>query len=372
MSRVGKYVLAYLGTAGFAALAVAGILLLALVDRYNDTRRVDVPLAALTLVAYTMAQSLLSAAVAAYAAARSAYEPPPIPQLPPARTVALIPAYKEQGRVGNVVQKARKHVDLVIVVDDGSNDTTAKEAEEAGAIVVRHPRNMGKGFAVRTLVKAALKAEAQYAVMLDADGQHNPEDIPKFLEPLVKGQADHAAANRFAHAGTTRMPLLRKIGFKLLALEHALLVKPMPDPFNGYRGFTRRALETLDRGFDPSYGVEVEINHALRNLPTAHVPVKVEYGPASKANMLLQGLNLAWTIAWTWIAHNPLPTLLLAAALYAASTALAAHVAMLFNASRYIRLAYTALALTLPTLASTLAAAAAVALVSKAGTPAQR
>jgi hypothetical protein len=370
MSRVGKYALAYLGTAGFAALAAAGILLLALVDRYNDTRRVDVPLAALTLVAYTMAQSLLSAAVAAYAAARTTYEPPPIPQLPPARTVALIPAYKEQGRVGNVVQKARKHVDLVIVVDDGSNDNTAKEAEEAGAIVVKHPRNMGKGFAVRTLVKAALKAGAQYAVMLDADGQHNPEDIPKFLEPLVKGQADHAAANRFAD--TTRMPLLRKIGYKLLALEHALLIKPMPDPFNGYRGFTRRVLETLDRDFDPSYGVEVEINHALRNLPTAHVPVKVEYGPASKANMVLQGLNLAWTIAWTWIAHNPLPTLMLAAALYAASAALAAHVAMLFNASRYIRLAYTALALTLPTLASTLAAAAAVALVSKAGTPAQR
>jgi hypothetical protein len=106
------------------------------------------------------------------------------------------------------------------------------------------------------------------------------------------------------------MPLLRKIGYKLLALEHALLIKPMPDPFNGYRGFTRRALEILDRGFDPSYGVEVEINHALRNLPTAHVPVNVEYGPESKANMLLQGLNLAWTIAWTWIAHNPLPNAL--------------------------------------------------------------
>jgi len=365
VSRVGKYALAYLGTAGLLALAAAGALLVALVDRYNDARRVDVPLAALAFTAYTLSQALLASAVAAYAAARTSYEPPPIPNPPPARTVALIPAYREQGRIGRVVRKARKHVDLVIVVDDGSNDDTAKEAEEAGAIVVKHPRNMGKGSAVRTLVKAALKAGAQYAVMLDADGQHDPEDIPKLLEPLVKGQADHAAANRFAHAGATRMPLLRKIGFKLLVLEHALLVKPMPDPFNGYRGFTRRALEALDRGLDPSYGVEVEINHALRNLPTAHVPVKVEYGPESKANMVLQGLNLAWTIAWTWIAYNPLPTLTLAAALYAVSAALAAHVAALFNASRYIRLAYTALALTLPTLASTLAAAAAVALAGK-------
>ena len=367
MSRVSKYALAYLGTAGLAALAVAGLLLLALVDRYNETRRVDVPLAALTLAAYTMAQALLAAAVAAYAAVRSSYEPPSIPELPPARTAALIPAYREEGRVGAVVSKARRYVDLVIVVDDGSDDATAREAEVAGAVVVRHPRNMGKGFAVRTLVKAALKAGAQYAVMLDADGQHDPEDIPKFLEPLVKGQADHAAANRFAHAGTTRMPLLRKIGFKLLAIEHALLVRPLPDPFNGYRGFTRRALELLDRSFDPSYGVEVEINRALRELPTAHVSVKVEYGPESKASMLLQGLNLAWAIAWTWIAHNPLPALLVAACLYAASAVLAAHVAALFNAARYIRLTYTALALTLPTLASTLtAAAAATSATSKA------
>jgi hypothetical protein len=370
MSRVGKYALAYLGTAGLAALAVAGVLLLALVDRYNDTRRVDVPLAALTLVAYTMAQSLLSAAVAAYAAARGAYEPPPIPQLPPARTVALIPAYREQGRVGDVVRKARKHVDLVIVVDDGSDDATAEEAEEAGAIVVKHPRNMGKGFAVRTLVKAALKAGAQYAVMLDADGQHDPEDIPKLLEPLVKGQGRPRGSQPVRRHHQDAPPQENRVqaASPRARAPHQADARPL----QRVQGLHQEALEALDRGFDPSYGVEVEINHALRNLPTAHVPVKVEYGPASKANMVLQGLNLAWTIAWTWIAHNPLPTLLLAAALYAASTALAAHVAALFNASRYIRLAYTALALTLPTLASTLAAAAAVALVSKAGTPAQR
>ncbi len=364
MSRVGKYALAYLGTAGLLALAAAGALLVALVDRYNDARRVDVPLAALAFTAYTLSQALLASAVAAYAAARTSYEPPPIPNPPPARTVALIPAYNEQGRIGRVVSEARKHVDLVIVVDDGSTDATAAEAEQAGALVIKHPWNMGKGSAVRTLVKAALKANAQYAVMLDADGQHNPQDIPRLLQPLLSGEAEHAAANRFA--GGTRMPLLRKIGYKLLAAQHALLIKPMPDPFNGYRGFTRRALELLDRSLDPSYGVETEINHALRNLPTAHVPVKVEYGPASKAGMLLQGLNLAWTITWTWINHNPLPTLMLAATLYAASTALAAHVAALFNASRYIRLAYTALALTLPTLATALAAASTVALVTKA------
>jgi hypothetical protein len=82
--------------------------------------------------------------------------------------------------------------------------------------------------------------------------------------------------------------------------------------------------------------------------------------------MLIQGLNLAWTITWTWITHNPTKTLLLAATLYTASTLLTAQVAVLFNLSRYIRLTYTALALTLPTIATTLTAASTVALLTKA------
>ena len=81
--------------------------------------------------------------------------------------------------------------------------------------------------------------------------------------------------------------------------------------------------------------------------------------------MLLQGLNLAWTILWTWITHNPTKTLLTAATLYTASALLTTHVATLFNLSRYIRLTYTALALTLPTIATTLTAASTVVLIPK-------
>jgi hypothetical protein len=163
------------------------------------------------------------------------------------------------------------------------------------------------------------------------------------------------------------MPLIRFIGYKLLATLHALLIQPLPDPFNGYRAFTSKALHQLDRDYDPSYGIEAEINHTLRNLPTASVPSKIQYTTStSKANMLLQGLNLAWTITWTWITHNPTKTLLLAATLYTASALLTAQGAVLFNLSRYIRLTYTALALTLPTIATTLTATSTVALLTKA------
>ena len=82
--------------------------------------------------------------------------------------------------------------------------------------------------------------------------------------------------------------------------------------------------------------------------------------------MLIQGLNLAWTITWTWITHNPTKTLAITTILYTASALLTAHVAVLFNLSRYIRLTYTALALTLPTIATTLKAASTVALATKA------
>jgi hypothetical protein len=365
--QLAKYTLTYLGTAGLTVLLASAILLILLVDNYNDTRRINVPLASLTFTTYTLAQALLASAVASYTATRTHNETPPIPELPQAKTVALIPAYNEEGKIGKVIEKAKKHVDLVIVVDDGSTDNTAQEAQKAGAIVIRHPQNMGKGTAVKTLIKAALKTNAQYAVLIDADLQHDPDDIPKLLEPLTQGKAEHAIANRFPQ---TKMPLIRLIGYKLLATLHALLIKPLPDPFNGYRAFTHKALHQLDRDYDPSYGIETEINHALRNIPTTNVPSKIHYTThTSKANFLLQGLNLAWTIAWTWITHNPTKTLIVAATLYTASALLTAHVAVLFNLSRYIRLTYTALALTLPTIATTLTAASTVALLTNIKQP---
>jgi glycosyltransferase involved in cell wall biosynthesis len=90
-------------------------------------------------------------------------------------------------------------LERILAVDGSSTNDTAKE--ETGAFGVRHPRNMGYGAAVKTLMRAALAADAQYAVLLDADGQHDPTDIPKFLQKLKEG-ADHAVGNRFPHTKT--------------------------------------------------------------------------------------------------------------------------------------------------------------------------
>ena len=226
MRRVAKYALTYFGTVGIILLLAGGLLLFTLINKYNETRKVDTLHATTTFIVMALGQTMLTAGVVAYVAVRRSYTPPPLPPLPKAETVALIPAYNEEGRVGAVVREAKKYVDLVIVADDGSADNTAKEAEEAGAVVIRHPQNMGKGAAVATLIKAALAADAKYAVLLDADGQHDPTDIPKFLQALRNG-AGHAAGNRFPH---TKMPTIRRLGYKALALLHRILIVKLSDP----------------------------------------------------------------------------------------------------------------------------------------------
>jgi glycosyltransferase involved in cell wall biosynthesis len=244
-------------------------------------------------------------------------------------------------------------LERILAVDGSSTNGTAKE--ETGAVVVRHPRNMGYGAAVKTLMRAALAADAQYAVLLDADGQHDPADIPKFLQALKSG-ADHAVGNRFPH---TKMPTIRRLGYKALALLHRILITKLNDPFNGYRAFSRKALETLDQDFDPSYGVETEINYQLRKAKTAEIPTTIKYHEASsKANPLLQGLNLLWSILWTALTKRPALTLTLGATSLIISITLFIHTLTIFNATRYVRLTYTTLAILLEIVATLLIAIA--------------
>jgi glycosyltransferase involved in cell wall biosynthesis len=348
LSRLGRHALTYFATTGILLLLLAGILLWLLIDKYNDTRKLDIHHVVATFLALALGHTLLITGVVAYLASRKGYPDHPLPDLPKATTVALIPAYNEEKTIANVVKEAKKFVDLVIVVDDGSRDATATVAEEAGAVVVRHPRNMGYGAAVKTLMRAALAADAQYAVLLDADGQHDPTDIPKFLQALKSG-ADQTAS-RIQR---------RRLGYKALALLHRILIAKLSDPFNGYRAFSRKALETPEQDFDPSYGVETEINYQLRKTKTAEISTTVKYHEASsKANPLLQGLNLLWSIVWTALTKRPALTLTLGATSLATSITLFIYALTIFNATRYIRLTYTTLAILLEIVATLLIAIA--------------
>src|SRR6266480_2566527 len=97
------------------------------------------------------------------------------------RTAAVIPAYNEEKHIGNVVRRTRQKLDDVLVVDDGSADKTVERAREAGAEVIVHPENRGKGETIKTGLRHWLEREIDYVVILDADGQHRPEEIDRFI-----------------------------------------------------------------------------------------------------------------------------------------------------------------------------------------------
>ncbi|MFP3200290.1 MAG: glycosyltransferase family 2 protein [Thermoproteus sp.] len=364
LARLGRHSLTYFATAGTLLLLLAGFLLWLLIDRYNDTRKLGLLHAVATFLTLALGHTLLITGVVAYVASRRSYPEPLLPHLPKAATVALIPAYNEEETIASIVREAKKYVDMVIVADDGSRDGTAKTAEEAGAVVVRHPYNMGYGAAVRTLMRAALSTGAQYAVLLDADGQHDPADIPKFLEKLREG-ADVVIGNRFK---TSKMPTYRKMGIQMIRLALRLFGVKTGDPENGYRAFNRKALEVLVRELEETWmGISSQTVYiaSRRKLRVEEVQTTVRYKGTSSESPVAHGLSVLWTIIWTWLTEKPRRTLAAGIAALAASAALFTYVILLFNATRYIRLTYTTSAILLETIATILIAVAVASAVKK-------
>ena len=160
------------------------------------------------------------------------------------RVIALIPAYNEAARVGEVVAKARRHVDEVVVIDDGSGDGTAAAAEKAGARVLRHEQNRGKGGAIATALDYFGRSDAEFAVLLDADGQHDPAEIAKFVETADREKADIVVGNRMGDTGD--MPVVRRLTNEFTSWVTSKLARQrIPDSQCGYRLLRRSVLEDL-------------------------------------------------------------------------------------------------------------------------------
>ncbi len=182
-------------------------------------------------------------------------EPPDRPGARAPAILALIPAHDEAARIAPVVRGAAAHLP-VLVVDDGSTDGTAAAAEAAGATVVVQRPNQGKGAALRAGFAWALAHGFAAVVTLDADGQHDPAEIPAFLAALARDPADLIVGQRdFA-----RMPLSRRLANRLggLALSWAV-GRPVPDNQSGYRLVGRRLMEALLSGREPGFEFEVEM-----------------------------------------------------------------------------------------------------------------
>ena len=193
-----------------------------------------------------------------------------------ARIVALIPGYNEGPRVGTVVRGALEHLP-VIVVDDGSSDDTAARAREAGATVIEQRPNQGKGAALRAGFRRAIDAGYDAVLALDADGQHDPAEIPRFLDAsAVEPTPDLVIGRRNFRA----MPPIRRLSNELGGRAFSWAVgQPIPDNQSGYRLVSRRIMDATLDSDEGGFEFEVEmITTCIRLGGTiAWVPIRTIY-----------------------------------------------------------------------------------------------
>ncbi len=211
------------------------------------------------------------------------------------KTVAVIPAYNEATRISAVVRGAKQYVDSVIVVVDGSTDTTEVVAREAGAIVIRHAENCGAGAATMTGLEAARRLGYSIAITLDADGQHATADIPRLIEILKKENADLVIANRFGRKNT--IPFIRRVANTIgnLVTFFATGIY-LPDTQCGFKAFGPKALSEIElkmSGFE--FCTEVIREASKNRWKIVSIPSKVVYSEytLAKGQSFSSGLRTA-------------------------------------------------------------------------------
>ena len=196
------------------------------------------------------------------------------------RKLAIVPAYNEAGMVGRVVREiGREAPDFdVVVVDDGSVDTTAAEAEAQGATVIRHPFNLGIGGAVQSGYKYALRKNYDIAVQVDGDGQHKPSYLPDLLAALQTGEeADMVYGSRFRGDPGYRVPIGRRIGNLVFSVVLTTITRQrITDPTSGFRMTNRRGIELFARDYPHDYPeVEAILMLHAHDLRIHEVPVRM-------------------------------------------------------------------------------------------------
>jgi len=204
------------------------------------------------------------------------------------KVVVIIPAMNEARHIAGVVKGVRKKYKHVIVVDDGSVDTTAELARRAGARVVSLPKNMGKGFAMRLGAIEALNDGADVVVFMDGDGQHRAEDIARFLEAIVEREIV------FGKRMPGKMPFIKKVGNWFLRQEFKILFHHEPgDLLCGFKAVRGSTLEKIMWKAD-GYFVETEIaaRAGIEKVNAGYIEIPCIYLEPGKGTTVKDGVNL--------------------------------------------------------------------------------
>ncbi|MFT4312257.1 MAG: glycosyltransferase family 2 protein [Candidatus Woesearchaeota archaeon] len=208
--------------------------------------------------------------------------------------IVVIPAYNEAKNIKSVIKQVKQHIQTVLVIDDASTDNTSKVAKAAGATVITQQTNQGAGAATRTGLKKALELGATHIITLDADGQHNPNDIPKLLRFAKK--YDVVIGSRMINP--KGMPLSRKFfnkaGSLITWLLYGIYVK---DSQTGFKLFSHHAARKMKITFN-RYEFCSEILYRIRKnkLTFKEVPIQVIYTKESlaKGQNFFNGVKMVW------------------------------------------------------------------------------
>lgn len=208
----------------------------------------------------------------------------------------IIPAYNEETTIHEVIIKTKSFVPTIIVVDDGSLDNTTQEAARAGAIVLQHKVNLGKGAALKTGCDYAVQQGAQKIITMDADGQHDPKEISSFISALDKHQIAFGSRKK-----PESMPVVFKFGNMVLTKTLQILYGvTVEDSQCGYRSFKADSYKNL-RWEATDYYVETEMAIRAGKTKLKHVTIPIEtiYADKYKGTTVLDGVAIVMKmIGW--------------------------------------------------------------------------
>ena len=205
-----------------------------------------------------------------------------------------IPAYNEEKNIAKIIVKLKKMVDQILVCDDGSTDSTCAIAESLGVTVIKHPKNLGYGSAIRSIFLKAREINSEVLVTIDADGQHKIEDVNKIIKPIVDGQADISIGSRFLDK-RDNAPKYRKLGINIITkVTNSSLSEKITDAQSGFRAYNNKVLQSLTPS-DSGMGISTEILIKSSNLgfKIAEVPTEIQYeGDTSTQNPVSHGTEV--------------------------------------------------------------------------------
>ncbi|MFC1945245.1 glycosyltransferase family 2 protein [Chloroflexota bacterium] len=205
-----------------------------------------------------------------------------------------IPCFNTKRHITDVVKRASEYADEIIVIDDGSTDNTGELATAAGAKVIFHQGNRGYGKAIKSCFEAARLSQHDVLVILDGDGQHNPDEVPRVIEPILKGEADLVIGSRFLHKPTT-MPRYRRFGINIInSLFNFRANIKLSDSQSGFRAYKKSFFQAVILK-ESGMGVSLEILfHSQRlGLHIKEVPITCVYHDYSSVkNPILHGIGV--------------------------------------------------------------------------------